>query len=218
VGVIVSKIHWIIIFWVSFSLYTIYTEQEEKRVAKIDKLPSLKIQIKRNRKKKRQMQQYFKDIDKAKERIERVAEEVEELQKKLPSNISDTQNLELIKGLAEGLNIKNVFLTPGNEENKGFYMVKRYDFNGTGTFLQFLVFLEKIAENDRLLNITSLRMKKTQKKQRGRFQLINCSASIVAYRYNSDHKEDRGNSKIESEFTGSVNKFRKKNTSNKKKK
>lgn len=201
-GMLISKMHWIIIFWVSFSLFTMYEEKEEMKVQKEEKLPSLKIQITKSRKKKKQMQQYFKDIDKAKERIERVAEEVEALQKKLPSNISDTQNLELIKGVAEGLNIKNVFLTPGNEENKGFYMTKRYEFNGTGTFLQFLVFFEKIAENDRLLNITSLKMSKTQKKQRGRFQLINCSANIIAYRYNPAHREDRGIDAIEKDFKG----------------
>lgn len=199
-GMLVSKIHWIIIFWVSFSLYTLYIEQDESLTAKMEKLPALKSQIIRSRKKKKQMEKYYKDIGKAKERIERVAEEVEALQKKLPSNISDTENLELIKKVAEGLNIKNVFLTPGNEENKGFYMVKRYDFNGTGTFLQFLVFFEKIAENDRLLNITSLEMKKTQKKQRGRFQLINCNATIIAYKYNPNHKEDRGINTIEQNF------------------
>ncbi len=197
---IVSKIHWIIILWVSFNLYLLFMEKQEELVAKQDRIPVLESNINRSKRKKKQLQQYFKDIEKAKGRIEMVAAEVEALQKKLPSNISDTENLELIKGVAEGLNIKNVFLTPGNEENKGFYMVKRYDFNGTGTFLQFLVFFEKIAENDRLLNITSLSMTKTEKKQRGRFQLINCSASIIAYRYNPSHKEDRGIDKIESEY------------------
>lgn len=175
-------------------------EFEEQKVLKQDRIPALENKIRKSKKQKKQLAQYFKDIEKAKERIEKVAEEVEALQKKLPNNISDTQNLELIKGVAEGLNIKNVFLTPGNEENKGFYLTKRYEFNGTGTYLQFLVFFEKIAENDRLLNITSLTMSKTKKKQRGRFQLINCAANIIAYRYNPDHKEDRGIEAIEQEY------------------
>lgn len=198
---LISKAHWIIILWVSFNLYNSWTEQEEKKISKQDKLPILKSRIKKAKKEKKQMEKYFRDIDQAKERIERVAEAVEKLQKKLPSNISDTQNLELIKGLAENLNIKNIFLTPGAEENKGFYMIKRYEFKAVGTFLQFLIFFEKIAENDRLLNVISLKMKKTAKKQRGRFQLINCDAVIVAYKYNQNHKEDRGISDIEEEFS-----------------
>ena len=45
-------------------------------------------------------------------------------------------------------------------------------------------------------------MSKTEKKQRGRFQLVNCKASIIAYRYNPNHKEDRGITSIEKEFDG----------------
>jgi Tfp pilus assembly protein PilO len=201
---IISNIHWIIILYVSFNLYMKYEENMEAIETKRSSIPNIKRQIKKKRKDKKQLKQYFKDIENAKQKIERVAEQVEALQKQLPNNISDTENLELIKGLAEGLNIKNIFLTPGIEENKGFYMVKRYDFNGTGTFLQFLVFFEKVAENDRLLNVTSLKMANTGKKQRGRFQLVNCNASIIAYRYNPNHKEDRGIESIESKFVKKV--------------
>lgn len=199
-GKIVSNIHWIIIFYVSFNLYMAHEENMTGIENKKTSIPNIKNQIKKKKRDKKQLKQYFKDIENAKQRIERVAEQVEALQKQLPNNISDTENLELIKGLAEGLNIKNVFLTPGNEENKGFYLIKRYEFNGTGTFLQFLVFFEKVAENDRLLNVTSLKMNKTEKKQRGRFQLVNCKANIIAYKYNPNHKEDRGIKMIEDEF------------------
>ncbi|MFT6068841.1 MAG: Tfp pilus assembly protein PilO [Bacteriovoracaceae bacterium] len=199
-GKIVSNLHWFIILYVSFNLYMTYEEKMEAIELKKASIPAVRRKIAKKRKEKKQLKQYFKDIENAKQKIERVAAEVESLQKQLPNSISDTENLELIKGLAEGLNIKNVFLTPGTEENKGFYMVKRYEFAGTGTFLQFLVFFEKVAENDRLLNITSFNMSKTDKKQRGRFQLVNCKASIIAYRYNPNHKEDRGIDLIEKEF------------------
>lgn len=205
---IISNVHWIIIAFVSFNLFLMYEKNIEELENKKASIPAVQTQIRKKRKDKKQLKQYFKDIENAKQKIERVAEQVEALQKQLPNSISDTENLELIKGLAEGLNIKNVFLTPGNEENKGFYMVKRYDFAGTGTFLQFLVFFEKVAENDRLLNVTSLNMSKTVKKQRGRFQLVNCKASIIAYRYNPNHKEDRGISNIEKEFDGKPRPFK----------
>ncbi len=199
---IAANLHWFIILYISFNLYLNYEEKMEAIEIKKSSIPAIRMQIAKKRKEKKQLKQYFKDIENAKQKIERVAAEVESLQKQLPNRISDTENLTLIKGLAEGLNIKNVFLTPGTEENKGFYMVKRYEFAGTGTFLQFLIFFEKVAESDRLLNVTSLEMSKTDKKQRGRFQLVNCKASIIAYRYNPNHKEDRGIDLIEKEFDG----------------
>ena len=140
---IISNVHWLIITIVLLNLFMLYEKNMEDMELKKSSLPAVRQQISKKRKDKKQLKQYFKDIENAKQRIERVAEQVEALQKQLPNSISDTENLELIKGLAESLNIKNVFLTPGTEENKGFYMVKRYEFAGTGTFLQFLVFFEK---------------------------------------------------------------------------
>ena len=52
--------------------------------------------------------------------------------------------------------------------------------------------MEKISENERLLNIKALRMYKDDSTQvRGRFQLIKAEMSIEAYRYNPNHKEKR---------------------------
>ena len=106
------------------------------------------------------------------------------------------------------------FLSPGREENKGFYFTKRYELKGNGTFLQFLILLEKIAENERILNIKTLNLKKSDKKQRGRFQVINTSINIEAYRYNPSHREDRGIKAIDA----SLNDKKKKPSSKRKRK
>ena len=63
-----------------------------------------------------------------------------------------------------------------------------------------LIFFEKIGASERLLNIKSVEIRRSEEKQRGRFQLINANVTIEAYRYNKDHKEDRGIDKIESSF------------------
>ncbi len=197
---ILGKIHWFIILYVVAMTYMSYTEHEEK-VRRIDaSIPAIKNKIKKNKKKLKQLNGYFKDIAEAKERIELVASEIEKLQKKLPSTFSDTENLGTIKKIAEGLNIKNIYLTPLAEEKKGFYYAKKYEFKATGTFLQFLIFFEKISENERLLNINEIRLFKTDNKQRGRFQLINSTALIEAYRYNDSYKEERGIEKLQKEF------------------
>lgn len=150
--------------------------------------------------KKKDLKRYFQDIEDAKKNIELVALEVEKVQRQLPSEISDAENLQLIKGVAENLNIQNIFLQPQGETDKGFYFIKNYEMKATGTYLQFLIFFEKVAENKRLLNIRDVTLGITQEKQRGRFQLINAEIIIQAYRFNPNYKEDRGIESIEKKF------------------
>jgi Tfp pilus assembly protein PilO len=72
------------------------------------------------------------------------------------------------------------------------FFVKKYEMRGYGTFLQFMVFFEKIAENERLLNINEIKLERRAGGQRGRFQVIDAQVIVEAYRYNPSHKEDRG--------------------------
>jgi Tfp pilus assembly protein PilO len=192
---------WVLIIayggWEAYGLYETY---QESLVGLDSQIPVITNKIKKSQKQKKQIRAYLRDIEEAKNNIELVAKEVESLQKRLPESIKDTENLGLIKQIAESLNIRNIFLSPGIEENKGFYFTKRYEFTATGTYLQFLIFFEKVGASERLLNVKTIDIKKSDSRQRGRFQLINAKVIIEAYRYNPDHKEDRGINKIETNF------------------
>lgn len=207
---IISKIWILILAYGGFQAWTMYQEHTEAMVQLESSIPQIQGQINRARKEKKQIASYNRDIEQAKKNIELVASEVEKLQKKLPEAIKDAENLNLIRNIAAGINIKNIFLSPGIEENKGFYFTKRYQFQGTGTYLQFLIFFEKIGASERLLNIREVKFKRSEEKQRGRFQLSNATITIEAYRYNPEHKEDRGIESIEKEFSKPKKKPRKK--------
>lgn len=197
---LVDKIWIFILLYGAFQVYTLYEVHQEKMTSLEGSIPRIQIQINKAKKEKRQIKSYLRDIEEAKQNIELVAQEVEKLQKKLPETIKDAENLNLIRNIAESLNIKGIYLSPGIEENKGFYFTKRYEVKGTGTFLQLLILFEKIAASERLLNVKTVELVKSQEKQRGRFQLTNAKIIVEAYRYNPDHKEDRGIGDIEKQF------------------
>ena len=180
-----------------YTVYTKYeTHSETLRTAQ-DELPAVQAQIAKKQKEKKDLENYFADIQEAKEKIEKVASEIERLQQQFPAEISDTDNLAMISSLAEILNIKQIFLSPGVEEDKGFYFTKLYNVKAAGTYLQLLIFLEKIGEAKRLLNVHDMKLTKIEKKQKGRFQLINVEMNIGVYRYNPNFKESRGIEEIE---------------------
>lgn len=190
----------IIILYSGYDLYSLHEEHTEIIESKLQSIPAIENRIRRLKKERKEVDSYMTDIESAKKRIELVAQEVESLQRKLPSNISDPENLAMFQGFTDSLNIRNVSIVPGQEENLGFYFKKRYDLKGQGTFLQFLILMEKISDNERLLNIRSVKMYKDNETQvRGRFQLIKAEMTIEAYRYNPDHKEDRAIERVEPE-------------------
>lgn len=203
---IIQKIHIFILLWGVWEGYLLWDTFTTKKQEIANQIPVINQRIAKAEREKKQIKEYLRDIEEAKNNIELVAKEVESLQKKLPETIKDAENLGLIKSIAEGLNIKNIYLSPGIEENKGFYFAKRYELSASGTYLQMLIFFEKIGVSERLLNIKNVEIKKSEEKQRGRFQLINAKISIEAYRYNPNHKEDRGIQEIEKNFTANKQK------------
>ncbi len=160
-------------------------------------IPALTAKINKNKREKKQLSTYLKDVEAAKERIELVATEVEKIQKKLPDTVDDTKNLSLLKNLAEKLNIKSIYLTPLDEITKGFYIAKRYSMKASGTYLQFLMLMEQIGNAQSILNVKRIALENQQEKQRGRFQIINADIIIETYRYNTGYKESRGIEDIE---------------------
>ncbi|MBI2521587.1 MAG: type 4a pilus biogenesis protein PilO [Bdellovibrio sp.] len=194
---LIGKIWLFIMLWTGYSVYTKYEEHSEALRIAQDELPTIHAQIVKKQKEKKDLENYFADIEEAKEKIEKVANEIERLQQQFPAEISDTDNLSMISSLAEILNIKQIFLSPGMEEDKGFYFTKLYNVKAAGTYLQLLIFLEKIGEAKRLLNVHDMKLTKIEKKQKGRFQLINVEMNIGVYRYNPNYKESRGIDEIE---------------------
>jgi Tfp pilus assembly protein PilO len=218
---LISKLHYFIIIYLAFGVYTKWVEHNEKIESELGQVPVMQNKIRKAKKEKKQLRTYLKDVESAKGRIELVASEIEKLQKKLPDTIDDTKNLSKIKKIADQINVKNVYLTPLDEITKGFYIAKRYQLKASGTYLQFLILMEKIGAESTILNIKRLFLENVQKKQRGRFQIINGEFIIETYRYNKSYREDRGISDIEEGFKKKATnsrKGRKKGRSRKRKK
>lgn len=197
---LIGKAWLLILAYTGFIIWEMHVDHTDKLLSLDAQIPRKKKELRKRKKEQGQIQQYLVDIEKARSQIELVAKEVENVQRKLPDIIDDAANLRLVKEISDNLNIKNIFLSPLSEENKGFYYTKKYELTGSGTFLQFLILLEKLADNKRLLNVPRVTITRPQREQRGRFQQVNANIIIEAYRYNSDHKEETGIENIEKKF------------------
>lgn len=199
---LLKNLHWFIIAYAAFNFYVLYTESEEKYENVVSQEEAQRIQLTRNKKTQREIVNYYKNINEEKLKIERVANEIEKTQQLLPGEISDSENINLLRKMADDVNIKELSIAPEQDFDRGFFIARRYRVKARATYLQFLIMFEKIAENKRILNVGESVFRKTPEPQKGKFQVIDGSFSIEAYKYNSNFKEDRGIDEIEKKFKG----------------
>jgi len=197
---LLKNLHWLIIAYAAFELYTLYTEANERLVDIESQQEVRRAELSKNKKIQREITNYYKNIEEEKIKIERVAREIEKMQQLLPSEISDSDNVNLLRKMAEDVNIKEISIAPEVELDRGFYLARRYRIKAKATFLQFLIMFEKIAENKRILNVGESSFKKSEQPQRSKFQVIEGELIIEAYRYNANYKEDRGIDELEQQF------------------
>ena len=197
---LLKNLHWFIILYAGYEFYTGYMLANEKLLSIEAQQNTQKLELVRNKKIQKEIENYYKNIEIEKLKIERVASEIEKMQQLLPSEISDTENINLLKSMGDDVNIKEMSVAPELEIDRGFYFARKYKVKAKATYLQFLIMLEKISENKRILNVVDTTFIKAEKVQRSKFQVIEGEMTIEAYRYNINYKVDRGLDKIEHDF------------------
>jgi Tfp pilus assembly protein PilO len=189
---VLKNFHYIVLINTVVTLFQSYDEVNGKSKEYQGIIDSIEDKIDLQIKKNKRIKEFEKDLEASKMRIKEVSGQIELVQRQLPNTILDTEILDYFSKQANDLNLKDIYLSPLKEENKDFYFSKQYEFKSVGTFLQFMIFFEKISYNDRLLNIKSLLLSSKVGVHKGRFQLLQMNSVMEAFRYNPDYNKDLG--------------------------
>lgn len=190
VNKLIANFHFAIVLyglWGAWGLYEQHTVQIEAVEARI---PTIEAETESNKKKIKEILEFTKKTEESKIRVEQVAKNIEEAQRQLPSEISDSQIIFFINQEMASLNIKEPTIAPGSEVTGTYYITKDYNVKARGTFLQMLIFLEKVGNAARIFNIKNLKLVADDSGKKGRFQLVSGDISIEAFRMNPNFKVD----------------------------
>lgn len=188
----IASLHFFILLYGLYGAWVMYDEHATQLQEINDRDIGLDEEIARTQKKVKEIQEFSKKTDVYKLRVEEVAKSIESVQKQLPAETNDAQILSYFQSEINSLNIRDANFTPGKDEKSTYYISKEYMLKGKGTFLQFLIFLERLGKADRIYNIKELKLSNLQERQKGRFQMISGEGIIEAFRYNPEFKVDRG--------------------------
>lgn len=187
-----ANLHFFIIAYTLYGGWVMYDEHVLQLQEIATRQADLQKEIDVNKKKVKEIQEFIKKADEYKVRVEEVAKNIETVQKQLPAETNDGAILGFFSEEINLLNIKDPALTPGTEETSTYYISKNYSIKAKGTFLQFLIFFERLGNADRIYNIKSLKLVVNNENKKGRFQMVNGEGIIQAFRYNPAFKVDRG--------------------------
>lgn len=211
---LLHNIHWLILLYAGYQVYEVH-EINSVQIEKLEKdLQKQKRERSKRGKELELVKQYEDQKEEAQKQFEEVNAEFEVIKKRLPSDFNHIQNKQMFVNVADKLNIKDAIVDDNklNEEKKGFYYLKKYKLKGKGTYLQFLILLERISESERLFNINSLVFKEKKEAARGRFSVIDSEIIVEAYRYNENYERELEAKRREAQAAKGGNNNKKKKT------
>ncbi len=189
---LIASIHWVVVglgLWNIWFMYEDHSVQIEEVLSRETQIES---EIGEKKKSLEEIKDYVRKADEFKARIEQVAKNIESTQRQLPQETNDDKIISFLKSEMGLLNIKEGSVISNQEQKSTYYISKDFSLKAEGTFLQFLVFFERLKEQDRIYSIKELKIINSNDKQKGRFKMLSFQGVIQAYRYNPDFKVDRG--------------------------
>jgi Tfp pilus assembly protein PilO len=189
---IAKNLHYVILALFVFLEYSSFGEHQDMVVQLQSQIPPIQNKIKKKEKRLKDLKTFEANLEASKLRVKEVSDQIIKVQKQLPTEINDSVVLNFIAEESGSINVRNMRVSPKLEQLNDFYFSKGYEYEGTGTYLQFLVFFERLNAAERLYNINSVSIQQTNEEQKGRFFLVDLKTEIESYRYNSDYRVETG--------------------------
>lgn len=191
---LVQYIHVFIILWSGWNGFLLWEEKDAEIVAANERLERSQAKLDKSRSSIKRIDKFQKNLDESEKRVKVVVEKLKQIQRQLPSQINDTEVQRTLEKIAKELKMINMDTKPKGEvlHPDRFYFTKDYDFVSSGTFLQGLIFferLENLSRDGRILNIKSLNLSlNPQAGSKSRFRVLNMNTTLESYRYNPAYR------------------------------
>ena len=199
--VLVKNLHFLILAFTILNRLEDCSDHLDTIALKDNETSRVMSQIAKFKKRSELVEEFLKDLEESKKRLDDIAKHIEKIQQQLPETIKDRDIFLLFSNEAEIMNIKDFVLEPQQENKRSIYFVKGYKLEAMGTYLQFLVYFERLKKNPRIIDISELEIKTSgDQTNRGRFKLVDVTATVEVFRYDPIRNkviDDKGEVSVE---------------------
>ncbi len=171
-------------------LYESWQKKEESIKSELSKIPALEKENNEIEKAIQKIKEVRSNVKDFKSKVDKSKEDLEKVGKFIPPISSRTAILDELSRVARSLNIKNISFKPKYEKENhgGLYITNGIEFEGRGTYLQFLVFFEKMKKPDRIFNVSSVEVTSSSIINKSKHVIVDFKTIIETFHYNKDHE------------------------------
>lgn len=185
-----QNLHFIVLIYALFKAYSLYdNHQQQLTILELDR-SKIKKQVDEKGKKIKEIEKFQVEVGQHKDKIKELQGQVDLLKIKLPSDSQQTEVLQELVTQANELNLRETTFSPKYKKPKGIYITNGLELKGMGTFLQLLIFFEKLGASQRIYNVASVKITNRKEKNRGRLNLVNAESVVETYQFNEEFKEE----------------------------
>ncbi len=186
---LLKNLHLLFIFYGLYIGYFYYEEQELILEQKKSEVAPAQNQLEKSKRKLKQVKKFEQNLEASKAKVKEIAEQLNRIQRQIPTDLNDVAVQRDMEGLAEDLKIAELYSSPDVETLNEFYFTRQYKVEAKGTYLQFLIFYENLEKLERVLNVREIVFEQASE-GRSRFKVLKMNAIIESYRYNTNYKNE----------------------------
>ncbi len=186
---ILPHLHWILLLYGGWSFFEAYEDYEVNLQMAETQLSSVEASLMAKKRRVQEIESYQKRMEESEEDLKKVEVELEKLKASLISDGEQTEVLQDLSNEGKALNMQNLSFNPKQKISKGLYFINAMEMKATGTYLQMLIFFERLGHADRIYNISSLKLIGEKGKTVGRLNFVEMDTIIETYQYNENFKD-----------------------------
>lgn len=191
---LIKNVHLVIIIYAAYNAFQMYEQKEADLEVSNAILDRSQAKLEKSKSSIKRIDKYQKNLNESEKKFQIVVDKLKQIQRQLPSEINDTEVQRTLASIATDLKMidmdtkaKQEVLSP----NK-FYFAKDYEYTAKGTFLQGLIFLERLenlSRDGRILNVKSVDMSlDPSSNAKSRFKVLSLKTVVESYRYNPNYR------------------------------
>lgn len=176
--------------WLAYDYY--YDFQQNPESPKNQKLAQIEVAKKQNetlRKRIREINEFFKNLEVKKQELRALAQELDGMKASLSESIDVPAFMNLITTEARKLGLTVARIRPAESHRRDYYGEQDFELNFRGVYVQLLVFLNRLAQSTKIMRVETYQMR-PRNSSRARFVELEGTIQIKAYYYVGS-KEDK---------------------------
>jgi Tfp pilus assembly protein PilO len=184
-GLVLIAVGWLYALYLAYGFWV----SSSGELARLNRqIQPLTKQVQKLREQKSKSEEYIRKQRAVQKELKEMEAQIQAFQRRLPEKFSDGEIYRLMASEFEAINMVNERVAPGEQSNYEFYDGKKYEVEAKGTFLQFLVLLERIQRKDRILDVLDITLSPDQVYQG--HQVLKGSLQLEAFRYSEKASEE----------------------------